>query len=95
MITGVLSLSNFCTTGGVASVRQISAQTVDAIAHVLGGRFEIAIELEGGDDDRSSLPRDRTQFVDAVDGVDDFFDLLRDERFNFFAAKRRAGWCER
>ena len=55
-----------------------AAERVDAIAHVLRSGFEIAIELERRDHDRRALARNRAQFADAVDGVDYFFDLLRD-----------------
>jgi hypothetical protein len=69
--------------------RKLRPRRVDAIANVLRRRFEIAIEFEGGDDDRSSLTGDERSSSDAVDGVNYFFDLLRDERLDFF--RRSAG----
>ena len=65
-------------TGGVASSGRLRPKRADAIANVLGGGFQVAIKLEGGNDKRSSLTRNRAQLVYAVDGVDDFLDLLCD-----------------
>jgi len=94
--TGVLSLSNFCTTGG-RGVRRANflprlltrSRTSCAADSRLRSSLKVAMTNE------VPCPENRTQLVDAVDGVDDFFDLLRDEGFNFPAARRRAGWCGR
>src|SRR5439155_11736385 len=69
--------------------RQIAHDRADAIANVLRGRVDVAIQIEGGDDDRVALHRNRAQVVDAVDGVDDFLDALRDQRLHLF--RRRPG----
>jgi len=45
VITGVLSLSNFWTTGGVASSGKLRT-TCDAIAHVLRCGVEVSIQFE-------------------------------------------------
>jgi hypothetical protein len=39
---------------------------------------DVLVQLEADDDLRHALGRDRPQLVDAADGVDRFFDLLRD-----------------
>ena len=52
---------------------------------------DVAIQVERGDDDRSALPGDRAQLVDAFDCVDDFFDRLRDRGLHFFRRSARQG----
>ena len=64
-------------------VRQVPEDGGDAIAHVLGRRVDVPVEIEGDDHDGGARPRDRPQLVDPLDGVDDFLDPLRDPGFHF------------
>jgi len=49
-------------------------------------------QVEGDDDEGGAGSVDRAQFVNAFNGVDDFFNRLRDLRFPSRRAKRRRGW---
>ncbi len=83
------SLSNFAMTGGSISGGRSAEHRGDAVAHVLGGGVDVAVELERGDDERGALPGDRAQLVDALDGVDDLFDGLRDLGLDLFRRRAR------
>ncbi len=69
--------------------RQVADDRSDAIANILGRSVDVAIKIERRHHERRSLPGNRAQLIDAIDGVDDFFDSLRDERLHLF--RRRAG----
>ena len=69
--------------------RQIADNCSDTIAHVLRRGIDVAVEIEGREHDRTSLHRHRAQVVDTIDGVNDFFDLLRDERLHLFRRRAR------
>src|SRR2546425_985824 len=68
--------------------RQVADDRSDAIANILGRSVDVAIKIERRYYERRSLPGNRAQLIDAIDGVDDFFDSLRDQCFFFL--RRRA-----
>src|SRR6185503_7674807 len=54
--------------------RQVGQRRGDAVAHVLRGGVDVAVEREGHDHDRGALAGDRSQLADALDGVDGFLE---------------------
>ena len=89
IITGSLSLSNFGDDRRIGVLRQIALNVGHAVAHVLRGHVDVAVEVEVRDDERAVRHRDRAQLVDALDGVDRFFDLVGDLGLDL--GGRRAG----
>src|SRR5262249_12310476 len=59
------------------------------VAYVLDGRIHITFQVERDVRLYVSLVGIRAEFVDAVDGVDGFFDVFSDRRFDFFCARSR------
>ena len=65
---------------GVA--REVAHHGGDAVAHVLRGGFDVAVQIKGDDDKRTALAADGGQFLDAFNGVDGFLNGLGDLRFH-------------
>ena len=74
---------------GTHVARQPGQDRRDAVADILGRGFDVAIEREGGKHDGATGARDRAQLVEALDGVDDLFDLLADQDLDFFGRRAR------
>src|SRR5262249_15687725 len=55
----------------------------------LGGDVDVPLEIEGDDEERVARARDRAQLADALDGVDDFLDLLGDLRLHLLGRGAR------
>ena len=75
--------------GRIDVARELAQRGRDAVAHVLRGHVDVALEAHRHHDDRGSRPRDRAQLLDALDRVDRFFERDRDLRFHFLGGGPR------
>ena len=63
-----------------------------AVAHVLRGEIDLAVEIEVGDHERSIGHRDRAQLVDALHGVHRLLDAVGELGLDLGRVRRPAGW---
>jgi hypothetical protein len=83
---------DFLDDGRIGVLREFREDAVHLVPDLLRADLGILVEHELYGDDRDTFRRRRAQIVDTGDGVDGFFDALRNLRLYFFrsgAAERR------